>query len=77
MSAAMMRIWGLLVVPLALALAGCFSPDTTPDYRYRLTVEVETPEVLKTGSSVIEVEQSMGRSGGDGVWQADQPAHAG
>ena len=26
-----------------------------PDYRYRLTVEVDTPEGLKTGSSVIEV----------------------
>lgn len=26
-----------------------------PTYRYRLTVEVETPEGLKTGSSVIEV----------------------
>lgn len=53
-------------MPLALALAGCFGPDATPDYRYRLTVEVETPEGLKTGSSVIEVEQSMGRSAGTG-----------
>ncbi len=26
-----------------------------PTYRYRMTVEVETPEGLKTGSSVIEV----------------------
>lgn len=27
-----------------------------PDYRYRLTVEVETPEGVKAGSSVIEVQ---------------------
>ncbi|MGB3806613.1 MAG: hypothetical protein WA936_05390 [Erythrobacter sp.] len=44
----------------AFTLAAC--DDATPDYRYRLTVEVETPEGLRTGSSVIEVEQSMGRS---------------
>ncbi len=43
-------------------LAGC--DDGAPDYRYRLTVEVETPEGLKTGSSVIEVEQNLGRAGG-------------
>lgn len=42
----------------ACALAG----DATPDYRYRLTVEVETPEGLRSGSSVIEVRQSMGRT---------------
>jgi hypothetical protein len=30
-----------------------------PNYRYRLTVEVETPEGLKTGSSVIEVRTAM------------------
>lgn len=40
----------------ALLLSGCFAEDTAPDYRYRLTVEVETPEGLKTGSSVIEVQ---------------------
>ena len=49
----------------ALTLPGCaFAEDKAPDYRYRLTVEVETPEGVKTGSSVIEVEQSMGRAGG-------------
>jgi hypothetical protein len=31
-----------------------------PTYRYRLTVEVDTPEGLKTGSSVIEVATSKG-----------------
>ncbi len=40
----------------ALMLAGCgMIGDDTPTYRYRMTVEVETPEGLKTGSSVIEV----------------------
>ena len=39
----------------ALALPGCALADDTPDYRYRLTVEVDTPEGLRTGSSVIEV----------------------
>lgn len=58
---------------LALApiiLSGCAvaeeAEEKTPDYRYRLTVEVETPEGLKTGSSVIEVKQSIGRTTMDG-----------
>lgn len=47
----------------ALMLPGCaVAEDKAPDYRYRLTVEVETPEGVKTGSSVIEVEQSLSRS---------------
>jgi hypothetical protein len=37
----------------ALSLAGC---DSGTDLRYRLTVEVDTPEGLRTGSSVVEVE---------------------
>ncbi|MEL7519551.1 MAG: hypothetical protein AAFN48_11435, partial [Pseudomonadota bacterium] len=42
----------------ALLLASCgLSDDKAPDYRYRLTVEVDTPEGLKTGSGVIEVER--------------------
>ena len=48
---------------LALAISACASDDTAPDYRYRLTVEVETPEGLKTGSSVIEVKQRLVRAG--------------
>ena len=61
----MRAISGLLVVVFALFLLACDNPRT-PDYRYRLTVEVKTPEGLRTGSSVIEVEQSMGRSAGSG-----------
>ena len=41
----------------ALALTGC--GDAAPDYRYRLTVEVETPEGLRSGSSVIQVRQTL------------------
>lgn len=48
---------------LALAMSACASDDAAPDYRYRLTVEVETPEGLKTGSSVIEVKQRLVRAG--------------
>jgi len=54
----------------ALMLPGCAVAedveDRAPDYRYRLTVEVETPEGLRTGSSVIQVEQSIGRTTMDG-----------
>jgi hypothetical protein len=45
----------------ALMLLACTAAeDKAPDYRYRLTVEVDTPEGVKTGSSVIQVEQSLG-----------------
>ncbi|MHA6317627.1 hypothetical protein ACXYN8_08205 [Altererythrobacter sp. CAU 1778] len=47
---------------LALALSACNFTDDTPTYRYRLKVEVETPEGLKSGSSVIEVNTGFGRS---------------
>lgn len=53
-----------LALGLAFGLAAC--ADDTPSYRYRLTVEVDTPQGLRSGSSVIEVEQSMGRSAGTG-----------
>lgn len=41
-----------------LALAGCGTG--LPSYRYKMTVEVETPEGLRTGSSVIEVKTRKG-----------------
>lgn len=60
-----MRLVDLLAMVLsALLLSGC--GDETPTYRYRMTVDVETPEGPRTGSSVIEVRQSMGRSAGTG-----------
>ena len=41
----------------ALLLSACdlFAPLTDESYRFRMTVEVETPEGLRTGSSVYEV----------------------
>lgn len=42
-------------------LSACSNSDPTPHYRFRMTVEVETPEGLKTGSSVIEVETSRSK----------------
>lgn len=58
------KISGLLALFGAMLASACgvVGEDKTPDYRYRLTVEVDTPDGLKAGSSVIEVRQSMGRS---------------
>ncbi len=47
---------------LCACLAACGFADETPTYRYRLMVEVDTPEGLKTGSSVIEVDTDRGSS---------------
>jgi len=55
------RLSGLAIV--CFVLAACSSDDDAPDYRYRLTVEVDTPKGVKTGSSVIEVKQRLVRSG--------------
>jgi len=56
-------VWMALAAPI---LSNCAVAEEAegkaPDYRYRLTVEVETPDGLKTGSSVIEVQQSIGRT---------------
>ncbi|VVT00678.1 hypothetical protein [Erythrobacter sp. EC-HK427] len=50
-----------LFVCVPLTFAGC--TEETDDYRYRLTVEVETPDGLRSGSSVIEVETEIVRPG--------------
>lgn len=53
------KLWAWLATLALCALLGWWlTYDPTPAYRYRLTVEVETPEGLRTGSSVIEVETS-------------------
>jgi hypothetical protein len=60
----MLGVAALACLPLAACGSGGNSNETRetmgggkiyPTYRYRLTVEVDTPEGLKTGSSVIEV----------------------
>lgn len=52
--------WSLLAAFLAtLALSACNLFDETRTYRYRMTVEVDTPGGLKTGSSVIEVDARL------------------
>jgi hypothetical protein len=56
------RVGALVLACLTLTACSVFD-DPTPDYRYRLTVEVETPEGLRTGSSVLEVEQRLVRPG--------------
>ncbi len=55
----------VLCAGMAFTTTACSASDDTPDYRYRLSVEVETPEGLRSGSSVLEVKQSMGRSAMD------------
>lgn len=58
------HIWLRMAALLAgaLVLTGC-STDDPPDFRYRLTVEVDTPEGLRSGSSVIEVGTSVAGPG--------------
>ncbi|KUO51366.1 MAG: hypothetical protein APF82_11015 [Sphingomonadales bacterium BRH_c42] len=51
--------WITVLLSSWLLLAACNPFDDTPTYRYRMTVEVDTPEGLKTGSSVIEVDTHM------------------
>ncbi len=53
------RMSGWVMLCLALAVSGCSLTDQTPVYRYRLTVEVDTPDGVKTGSSVIEVDTEV------------------
>jgi hypothetical protein len=43
-------------------VTGCSTKPALPDYRYRLTVEVETPQGLRTGSSVIQIASHISSS---------------
>ena len=47
---------GVLAGGMAALLGGCGIFGKSISYRYRLTVEVETPEGVRTGSSVIQVD---------------------
>lgn len=59
-------IGALTVGAATLLLGACGVVRIFPTYRYRLTVEVDTPEGLKAGSSVIEVRTSAMHLGGIG-----------
>src|SRR3546814_9175606 len=52
-------VLGLFASAAALLLCGCERTDTL---RYRMTVEVETPTGVRSGSSVIETTITKGRS---------------
>lgn len=45
--------FGVLAAGATVLLGGCWRPSET--LRYRLTIEVETPQGVRSGSSVIEV----------------------
>ena len=48
-------VMGVLAGAAAAVLGGCGILGGEKSYRFRMTVEVETPQGLKTGSSVMEV----------------------
>jgi hypothetical protein len=55
-------VLGLLAGGAAALLSGCGSLFGGNEYRYKLTVEVETPEGLRTGFAVRQVNWSAGRN---------------
>ena len=48
-------ILGALLAALLLSACDLFAPLTDESYRFRMTVEVDTPEGLRTGAAVYEV----------------------
>ncbi|VXC95663.1 hypothetical protein [Sphingomonas sp. AX6] len=54
------RVLIVVAISCFAAFSACSSPSTT--LRYRLTVVVETPEGLRTGSSVVEVKGALSRA---------------
>lgn len=57
----------IVMLVLLPALCSCF--QWYPKYRYRLTVVVDTPEGVKQGSAIIEVETSLQTLPGPGIRQ--------
>jgi hypothetical protein len=60
--------WVLAPVAVLCALGWGFIPSREPvcTFRYKLSIEVMTPDGLKTGSSVVEVNYQRGRDFGGG-----------
>lgn len=53
-------VFALMLAGVVMSLPGCgVAGERLPDYRYRLTVEVDTPQGIRTGSSVIQVASSV------------------
>ncbi len=50
-----MRTVGIVIAVVVAAIGLAAFYYNFPDHRYRLTIEIETPEGIKTGSSVIAV----------------------
>ena len=48
-------ILGLVAVGAVGVLGGCGLLGGTKSYRFRMTIEIETPQGLKSGSSVMEI----------------------
>lgn len=78
-------VWPLcLLFGLLTAACGDMLGRRYPSYRYRLTVQIETPQGLRTGSSVIEVQTikdgalslTGGGAGGDVVYRVNGQAVA-
>jgi len=56
----MRALLSILLGLCALLVTGCGEEHQPITYRYRMTVEVETPQGLRTGSSIIEVRTIKG-----------------
>ena len=59
MSKSLRKFFAIGVALASASIASCSIADDTPSYRYRLKVEIETPEGLRAGSSVIEVDTAV------------------
>jgi hypothetical protein len=63
----MTRRWalGVLATAVAVALVGCDGSPSSASYRFRMTVEVATPQGVRAGSAVYEVASVKGVRVGD------------
>ncbi len=60
--------WGVAALCVIAVIGSGFFNSSLPTYRYRLTVEVDTPKGLKSGSGVVEVHTTE-----QGSWNIDSP----
>lgn len=62
------RLLGMMAALGATALAGC---ETLGVYRFRLTVEIDTPQGVRSGSSVMQVRYGLSLNFNGGGQQGD------